>query len=812
MRTGLTGRDLWRRHLWVIPALLGGLAIAYLAWGAWICAHDQQWPYVSQVWWRVLLRPDDDWLLLATIALCAAGLLGYWWPRRLAQLPIALITVVTMVLIGTVLATSSLVPCRGQLSNSVVVAWILALFAGNQPPAYGPAAACTGQQPLALQLGQVACLGATVIGAVAVAAALWREPVGRLRSRFTREVTVFTGLDTMTIPLLRRLALEEGPRNVIVIEPDIGNPLIDEARGCGVRVIIGDPAARRMLSPIISGWRGPKLSYLYALSHHVPDNEVVLKTAGDILRQSRADPDRQPHLVARIDDPRHAVYWRGRHSGTSESWFEDALSCEEVTARSLVRRVQRMGTRQLFLCGDSTLALAVLLEFAQSAWERHELMKAADAGRDAIIGQRAAANGDAADEDEADLEMLDLETPAQLPLERIVLLDSRAADLHREYLATAPKPVVEALPILDTQSEPWNTQLLSTLDRMHPREALESAVLVVDSLSESSLHEAGRVARLHAGTPVFVLIAKGKTANTTIFDQLHPFQRALLVDGAVPEDTWARVARHWHECHRLAHPVAPGDPRTRTRLPWEDLDPDTRQDNVLQLRSILAEVARRGRQWAPVRSAAEGSYVELTDHDLEEVAAAEHNRWYERRRAAGWSAANGARVNPSAVPWAELPSGKRAEQVESVRSQVARLEDVGFVPILPRGGPPGAARFERIGVIRARRLRGRRIWVRRPGDELAGDTGDWRVIDSSGSERTVRDQEFRASHEPLGHELWRRVGTFSAWQVGETVVIRTKEGRATAQPGDWVVEGSHGERWPVAADQFLRTYRAVDDE
>ena len=811
MRTGLTGWNLWRRRLWFIPALAGALAIGYLAWGAWICAHDQQWPYVSQVWWRTLLRPNDDWLLFATVALCVAGLLGYWWPRRLAQLPIALITVVTMVVIGTVLAASSLIPCRGRLTNSVVVAWILALFAGNQPPAYGPTSACPGQQPLALQLGQIACLGATVIGALAVAAALWREPVGRVRSRFTREVTIFTGLDTMTMPLLRRLALQEGPRNVIVIEPDISNPLLDQARGSGVRVIIGDPAARRILSPIISGWRGPKLSYLYALSHHVPDNEAVLDVARGILRQFRTHPDRQPHLVARIDDPRHAVYWRGEHSGKSPSWFEDALSSEESTARALVRRVQRMGTRQLFLCGDSTLALAILLEFAQCAWERQELMKAADAGRAAIFGERAAANGDAA-ASEADLETLEIETPVQLPLERIILLDSRAADLHREYLATAPEPVVEALPILETQSDHWNTQLLSTLDQMHPRDALESAVIVVDSLSESSLHEAGRVARLHPGTPVFVLIAKGKSANTTIFDRLHPFQRALLVDGAVPEDTWARVARHWHECHRLSHPVTPGDPRTRTRLPWEDLDPDTRQDNVLQLRSIMAEVARRDRQWVPVRSVAEGSYIELTDHDLEEVASAEHTRWYERRRTAGWSAADGPRVNPYAVPWADLPPSMRAEQIESVRSQVARLEDVGFVPVLPRGGPPWAAKFERIGVVRARRLRGRRIWVRRSGDELTGNTGDWRVVDSAGSERTVRDQEFRASHEPLGHELWRRIGTFSAWQVGETVVVRTKEGRATAQPGDWVVEGSHGERWPVAADQFLRTYRSVDEE
>jgi hypothetical protein len=56
------------------------------------------------------------------------------------------------------------------------------------------------------------------------------------------------------------------------------------------------------------------------------------------------------------------------------------------------------------------------------------------------------------------------------------------------------------------------------------------------------------------------------------------------------------------------------------------------------------------------------------------------------------------------------------------------------------------------------------------------------VLDRFGEVRTVRDTEFRASHDPLGGELWRRVGTYRAWQVSEALVIRTKEGRATAGP------------------------------
>jgi hypothetical protein len=32
------------------------------------------------------------------------------------------------------------------------------------------------------------------------------------------------------------------------------------------------------------------------------------------------------------------------------------------------------------------------------------------------------------------------------------------------------------------------------------------------------------------------------------------------------------------------------------------------------------------------------------------------------------------------------------------------------------------------------------------------------------------------------------------------------EGRAVAKPGDWVVEGCRGDRWPVSDAQFRRSY------
>ena len=126
--------------------------------------------------------------------------------------------------------------------------------------------------------------------------------------------------------------------------------------------------------------RGCALNHLYALREEVRDNEAILGAARSILGNYESDPERQPHLVARIDDPRHADDWRGAHTGTSGRWFEDALSPLEATACTVLNQVFSTRPRRLVLCGDSTPALAIVLELARRAWELDELCRAADAG------------------------------------------------------------------------------------------------------------------------------------------------------------------------------------------------------------------------------------------------------------------------------------------------------------------------------------------------------------------------------------------------------------------------------------------------
>lgn len=807
LRTRLARLRFTRRATWLVPAVLAAAVTGYLAWGAWVSAADKRWLYLTQAWWRTWLRPGNVEAPLALVVLWLIALLCYWWPRRLQPQVVGLTIVVAMVVIGGVLTCSALTPCRGGQTEGAVAGWMLDLYVGNPPPY--PFGACQLPPSLAFQYGGAISLVATLAGALAVAVVLWREPLRRLRARLVWDVTVLTGLDALTLPLLQRLAQTRRPGSIVVIEPDGSHALLEEARATGARVMIADPASPRVILPVLAGRRGCALRYLYALRQDAAENEAVLTAANGILHHYRPDPDRQPHLVARIDDPRHADHWRSRHSGTSGLSLEDALSPLESTACALVNQIFSARAQQLLLCGDTTLALAILLELARRAWEGRELAQAAALGRAAQLeGARLDGTG---------LDETDLRAPVPCPVQRVVLLDRRAEDLRREYQATSPPSVAAAAPQIQVEPTPWPERLLAMLDALAPAEADETAVVVADARCEASMHEAGRVARLHPGTPVFVLTSDGAGASHPIFDRLQPFQRTFLVDGEEPEDTWTRVARHWHECFRMRHPGMPGEPPSITRRPWADLDEFIRQDNILQLRSVMTAVAARGRDWVPARAVPPGSFIELTGRDVTEVAGAEHTRWYQRRLAAGWSAGGSrggsrpgmtpnARVNSRAVPWADLPAEERSRNISNLRAQLAQLEDVGFMPVVPPGGPAEAAEFRRIGTVRAKRLHARRPWTRLSGDELHGDAGDWRVVDDWGDERTVRDLEFRDSHEPLGGEVWRRTGTLRAWQASEVLILRTMEGQATAQPGDWIVEGRRGERWPVPDDQFRRSY------
>ena len=49
-----------------------------------------------------------------------------------------------------------------------------------------------------------------------------------------------------------------------------------------------------------------------------------------------------------------------------------------------------------------------------------------------------------------------------------------------------------------------------------------------------------------------------------------------------------------------------------------------------------------------------------------------------------------------------------------------------------------------------------------------------------------------------------------AYQIDHEEIIHTLEGEMKASPGDWIIKGVHGEKYPCKPDIFNETYERVN--
>ena len=133
-----------------------------------------------------------------------------------------------------------------------------------------------------------------------------------------------------------------------------------------------------------------------------------------------------------------------------------------------------------------------------------------------------AAEGGAAGPDPGLPSEEDQQLLAALPLQHVLLLDRRATDLRREFIATTPPPMVRALCDVSAQPTPWRDSVLALLDAMPPEAATDTTVVVADEPGDRGMHETGRVARLHPGVPVVVVTSEREGTTGAIFDRLRP--------------------------------------------------------------------------------------------------------------------------------------------------------------------------------------------------------------------------------------------------------------------------------------------------
>lgn len=57
----------------------------------------------------------------------------------------------------------------------------------------------------------------------------------------------------------------------------------------------------------------------------------------------------------------------------------------------------------------------------------------------------------------------------------------------------------------------------------------------------------------------------------------------------------------------------------------------------------------------------------------------------------------------------------------------------------------------------------------------------------------------------------KRQVVIDAYQTDKELYIDTLEGTMKADPGDWIITGVHGEKYPCKNDIFKETYEPVDE-
>jgi hypothetical protein len=136
------------------------------------------------------------------------------------------------------------------------------------------------------------------------------------------------------------------------------------------------------------------------------------------------------------------------------------------------------------------------------------------------------------------------------------------------------------------------------------------------------------------------------------------------------------IARAIHEGYRRRRrPHNPeGDPSIE---PWDGLADSLKDSN----RALAAALPEKARTWGYQIATLNGP-PSFPDADLERLARAEHERWVEERRAAGWTLAPVKDIErkrtPHLVPWEELSDEIRELDREAIRGVPEALAAVGL--------------------------------------------------------------------------------------------------------------------------------------
>jgi hypothetical protein len=316
--------------------------------------------------------------------------------------------------------------------------------------------------------------------------------------------------------------------------------------------------------------------------------------------------------------------------------------------------------------------------------------------------------------------------------------------------------------------------------------------------------------------------ARGAEDRVPIIGRLRTYRVAMDVADGQAHDAWERAAMLIHS--NWAAKWGKGS----ANRPWAQLDEFYQESNRRQVRNILRVVEEEGEHtWSSGSTpAAEVSVAELRQLPpleqlrrlgFEEQAAlavvrAEHEDWYAHYRNAGWQFGKPRddvnKIHEKLKDWngTVADPGLLDKAVDSVAGTLLQLCELGY-----RSRPVWES-FRRTGTVTAEQRDIAWTWTAHSGQTMQAKAGDWAVRDATGDSWSVADGIFQGSYEVVdkAQKLWRRSGVVNARPARIAEAVQTLEGPVLAAPGDWVVKGTRGEKWPVPADLFAQRYERVD--
>ena len=472
-----------------------------------------------------------------------------------------------------------------------VAYWSLKDFLVNSP----------AEQVIPWQLNVARFLAPLVAGwaGYSALASLFRDRVQQMRIPLMRRHVVICGLGRYVGTIFLR-HLRDKHIQVVVIEQDVANPNIELCRGLGVPVIIGD-AQRSKTLQAAGAHRARRVLA-------VADDDGVNTQIVAAWRKLPGVGSARAGCLARISDPDYCSLLRLQQARSDEESWVDFFNIDEIGARQILKKFpfDTACAQPHILVGHLDPLGVWLIWHAARIWydtgdKKTPLLVT-------VLNQDPEKSVVALKSQHPALKKHCEFTPFQASAEHI------REQLPAHHLDPATPPISHAYVTAYQDRQAFQTalKLHHELHRLHPPVqvvlALSRAQGVVDLLADAK--EAGAL----AGLKVFTTME-----NTCSLE---------LVQGGSYEALAEAIHQRWCTEQRRADKPAPT---------WEDLDESRKQSSRDQARDIGTKLDGIGCAIAPLQDwdAKEFEFSEQ-EREVEQLAIAEHDRWWKERRHRRW--------------------------------------------------------------------------------------------------------------------------------------------------------------------------------